>query len=145
MTSKTTAKTAARMAASTTANSAPASPKPRRSRRLVSPGGFSQLALALPPDFQSPTAVNSFIYSLAVEVVAGRVDSRSAAVLGYLSQLALQTLPYLIAELTKDQPVIFEYVSRVPRPPSEIAREANRSAASAETATASPSVSNVLR
>ena len=73
-------------------------PPQRRSRRRTGPSGFPHLAKQLPPDFRSPSAVNGFIYSLAREVTAGRVESRTAAILGYLSQLALQTLPLLRAE-----------------------------------------------
>ena len=84
---------------------------PRRSRRWTSQTGFPQLAAALPPNFECAGAVNGFIYSLTAEVTAGRVDSRTAAVLGYLSQLAIQTLPLLRAESEPpdDGKILYEF------------------------------------
>jgi hypothetical protein len=97
----------------------PATPrKPGRSRRWVRQDGFPHLAAQLPKDFRSPTTVNAFIYSLTAEVTAGRVDSRTAAILGYLSQLAIQTLPLLRIESEPEggAPVFYQYVTRTPRP-----------------------------
>ena len=89
-----------------------------RSRRLTTENGLPHLAAQLPPDFRSPTNVNAFIYSLTVEATAGRVDSRRAAILGYLSQLAIQTLPLLRIESTPEggAPIYYQFVSNVPRP-----------------------------
>jgi hypothetical protein len=73
-------------------------PRPYRSRRRTRATGLPHLAARLPRDFRSPTAVNGFIGDLIVEFTAGRVDARSAAVLGYLGQLVIQTLPLLRQE-----------------------------------------------
>jgi hypothetical protein len=82
------------------------------------------LAAQLPKDFRTPTAVNAFIYSLTAEVTAGRVDSRTATVLGYLSQLAIQTLPLLRIEAWPDgeppTPILYEFVTHAPRPRHEL-------------------------
>ena len=101
-----------------TTQTSTASPKPRRSRRWISEAGLPGLAAQLPKDFRSPTAVNGFIYSLTAEVTVGRADSRTAAVLGYLTQLAIQTLPLLRIEDGPDgrEPRIFKFISSVPRP-----------------------------
>ena len=90
----------------------------RRSRRFTRESGFPLLAAQLPQDFRSPTAVNAFIYSLTVEVTAGRVDSRAAAVLGYLTQLAIQTLPLLRIESEPEggAPIYYQFVTTAPRP-----------------------------
>jgi len=89
----------------------------RHSRRRTGPEGLPYLAAKLPPDFASPAHINEFIYNLSVEVVAGRVDSRRAAVLGYLSQLGIQTLPLLLqqeqAELDRTP---FTIITHIPRP-----------------------------
>ena len=96
----------------------PVSPKPRSSRRWTRNSGLSHLAARLPTDFRSPTAVNAFIYSLTAEVTAGRVDSRTAAVLGYLTQLAIQRLPLLRIEDGPDagEPRAFQFITMAPRP-----------------------------
>jgi len=96
----------------------PKQPRQRRSRRWTRESGLPHLAAQLPADFRTPTAVNGFIYSLAVEVTAGRADSRTAAVLGYLSQLALQTLPMLRAEAEPDgaERTIYQFITHAPRP-----------------------------
>jgi hypothetical protein len=73
-------------------------PPNRRSRRRTRETGLPHLAACLPRDFRSPTAINGFLGDLIVEVTAGRVDSRRAAVLGYLGQLIIQTLPLLRQE-----------------------------------------------
>jgi hypothetical protein len=90
----------------------------RRSRRCTRQSGLPSLAAQLPNDFRSPTAVNGFIYSLTVEVTAGRVEPRTAAILGYLSQLAIQTLPLLRSESEPKgaAPTTFQFISSVPRP-----------------------------
>ncbi|HKO05041.1 MAG TPA: hypothetical protein VJW51_09845 [Candidatus Acidoferrales bacterium] len=95
-----------------------ASPRPRRSRRWTRETGLPHLAAQLPKDFRSPTAVNGFIYSLTAEVTAGRVDSRTAAVLGYLTQLAIQTLPLLRIEAQPEggTPMTFQFITNAPRP-----------------------------
>src|SRR5271155_2539574 len=88
-----------------------------RSRRLTRRNGLPHLAAKLPPDFRCPTHVNAFIYDLAVEVAAGRVESRTAATLGYLSQLAIQTLPLIRLESDPDDtPPVYQFVSTIPRP-----------------------------
>ena len=96
----------------------PKQPRPRSSRRWTRESGLSHLAAQLPKDFRSPTAVNAFIYSLTAEVTAGRVDSRTAAVLGYLTQLAIQTLPLLRSEADSDagEPRAFQFITLAPRP-----------------------------
>jgi hypothetical protein len=73
-------------------------PRTYKSRRRTLATGLPHLAARLPRDFRSPTAINAFIGDLIVEVTAGRADARSAAVLGYLSQLIIQTLPLLRIE-----------------------------------------------
>jgi len=90
----------------------------RRSHRRTRESGLPHLAAQLPKDFRSPTAVNGFIYSLTAEVTAGRADARTAAVLGYLTQLAIQTLPLLRIEDGPDarEPRVFRFISHVPRP-----------------------------
>jgi hypothetical protein len=95
-----------------------ASPRPSRSRRWARESGLPHLAAQLPKDFRSPTAVNGFIYSLTAEVTAGRVESRTAAILGYLSQLAIQTLPLLRIESEPEAsaPIPFHFICNVPRP-----------------------------
>ncbi len=89
-----------------------------RFRRWTRESGLPHLAAQLPKDFRSPTAVNGFIYSLTVEVTAGRADSRTAAVLGYLTQLAIQTLPLLRIEAGPDagEPRVFQFITTAPRP-----------------------------
>jgi len=95
----------------------PKQPRERSSRRRTSASALPQLAAQLPKDFRSPTAVNAFIYSLTVEFTAGRVDSRKAAVLGYLSQLAIQTLPLLRIEDDIDREARpFQFITYAPRP-----------------------------
>jgi hypothetical protein len=96
----------------------PKQPCPRSSRRWTRQSGLPSLAAQLPKDFRSPSAVNGFIYSLTVEVTAGRVESRTAAILGYLSQLAIQTLPLLRSESepTGAEPTTFQFISSIPRP-----------------------------
>jgi len=109
-----------------TTQSSATPPKPPRSRRWTRPSGLPHLAAQLPKDFRSPSAVNSFIYSLAVEVTAGRVESRTAAVLGYLSQLAIQTLPLLRIEAEPEggRPALYQFVTSIPRPDySKLAKE----------------------
>ena len=91
----------------------------RRSRHHTRPSGLPYLASKLPSDFRTPVAVNGFIYNLAVEVTAGRVESRTAAILGYLSQLAIQTLPLLKKDHEFDDDVPYVYVSSIPRPPAQ--------------------------
>ena len=93
-------------------------PQAPRSRRRVGKNGLPFLAAQLPPDFRSPTNVNAFIYSLTTEVTAGRVKPRTAAVLGYLSQLAIQTLPLLRAESEPpaSQRAPFHFITHIPRP-----------------------------
>jgi hypothetical protein len=103
-----------------------------RSRRLTSHNGLPYLASQLPPDFRCPTHVNAFIYSLSVEVTAGRVESRTAAVLGYLSQLAIQTLPLLRLESDPADDVPFKFLTHVPRPDYS-QKPADRDAATATT------------
>ena len=95
-----------------------AQPRPRRSRRWTRESGLPHLAAQLPKDFRSPTAVNGFIYSLTAEVSAGRVDARTAAVLGYLTQLAIQTLPLLRSEAEPEggAPMTFQFITTAPRP-----------------------------
>lgn len=93
----------------------PKKPYQRRSRRRTREDGLPYLAAQLPPDFACPSHVNAFIYSVATEVVAGRVDSRRAAVLGYLSQLAIQTSPMLRKELGLDR-APFTFITHIPRP-----------------------------
>jgi hypothetical protein len=97
-----------------------ASPKTARIRRRVGRNGLPFLAAQLPPDFRSVGNVNAFIYSLTVETTAGRVKPRLAAILGYLSQLALQTFPYFereeqlaIARREAEAPP-FEFVTHIP-------------------------------
>ena len=90
----------------------------RRSRRWTRQSGLPCLALKFPRDFRSPTAVNAFIHGLTWEVIAGRVEPRTAAILGYLSQLAIQTLPLLRIESEPKggMPTKFEFISLAPRP-----------------------------
>jgi len=90
----------------------------RRSRRHTHASGLPLLAAQLPPDFRSATAVNGFIYSLTVEATAGRVEPRTAAVLGYLTQLAIQTLPQLRIESTPEggANVTYQFITTAPRP-----------------------------
>lgn len=117
----------------------PKQPRPYRSRRRTRQSGLPHLAAQLPKDFRSPTAVNGFIYSLTVEFTAGRVDPRTAAVLGYLSQLAIQTLPLIrIEDGPNDrEPRVFKFISHVPRPdysaalstPEALEDQANKAAA----------------
>ena len=87
----------------------------RRSRRFTRESGLPHLAAQLPKDFRSPSAVNGFIYSLTVEVAAGRIESRTAAVLGYLTQLAIQTLPLLRIEGGLGR-APFDFITHIPRP-----------------------------
>jgi len=96
----------------------PKQPRQRPPRRWTRKSGLPQLAAQLPKDFRSPTAVNAFIYSLTAEVTAGRVEPRTAAVLGYLTQLAIQTLPLLRIEAGPDaaEPRIFQFITNAPRP-----------------------------
>jgi hypothetical protein len=91
----------------------PASPRTRRSRRWTRESGLPHLAAQLPKDFRSPTAVNAFIYSLTAEVTAGRVESRTATILGYLTQLAIQTLPLLRIENEpqRGEPMFYQYIT----------------------------------
>jgi hypothetical protein len=85
----------------------------------VRASGLPHLAAQLPPNFRSPSAVNSFIYSLAEEVTAGRLERHTAAVLGYLAQLAIQTLPLLRLE---SGPAPAEYITWMsPLHPSRLA------------------------
>jgi len=109
-----------------------------RSRRLTRENGLPYLSAQLPPDFRCPSHVNAFIYSLTTEVTAGRVEARTAAVLGYLSQLAIQTLPLLRIEagLTNASRAPFDFITHIPRPrypgtvdsdPQPESQEANRS------------------
>jgi hypothetical protein len=99
-----------------------AQPKGRSSRRRTPESGLPQLAARLPENFRSPAAVNDFIYSLVVEVTAGRVDSRRATVLGYLSQLAIQTYPHIERESRPPVPgrinwhAPFSFITHIPRP-----------------------------
>jgi len=95
-----------------------AQPKGRSPRRWTRDLGLTHLAAQLPPDFRCPTHVNAFIYSLVAELTAGRVKRRTAAVLGYLSQLALQTLPLLRAEhaLDRDNNAPFQFFTHIPPP-----------------------------
>ena len=96
----------------------PKQPRKPRSRRWTRESGLPHLAAQLPKDFRSPTAVNGFIYSLTAEVTVGRVDSRTAAVLGYLAQLAIQTLPLLRIEADAEpgEPRVFQFITTAPRP-----------------------------
>src|SRR5208282_3314078 len=96
----------------------PKQPRQPRSRRWTRESGLPHLAAQLPKDFRSPTAVNAFIYSLTAEVTAGRVEPRTAAVLGYLTQLAIQTLPLLRIEDGPDagEPRPFQFITMAPRP-----------------------------
>jgi len=105
-----------------------------RSRRLTRQNGLPYLASQLPPDFRCPTHVNAFIYSLSVEVTAGRIESRTAAGLGYLSQLAIQTLPLLRLESDLVDPP-FQFITHVSRPNHSQNLE-NRDAATTATTTA---------
>jgi hypothetical protein len=118
----------------------PKQPRQCRPRHRTRESGLPQLAAQLPKDFRSPTAVNAFIYSLTVEFTAGRVDSRKAAVLGYLSQLAIQTLPLLRIEDGPDgrESRPFQFTTYVPRPnypdpatlgPETVQDQANKEAA----------------
>jgi hypothetical protein len=79
-------------------------PRPRRSRRRTLATGLPHLAARLPRDFRSASAINSFIGDLIVEVTAGRADARSAAILGYLLQLIIQTLPLVQREGWSTEP-----------------------------------------
>jgi len=91
----------------------------RRSRRVTRENGLPYLAAQLPKNFRTAAAINGFIYSLAVEVTAGRVESRRGALLGYLTQLALQTLPQLRFEKTPEgsgRRIIYQFVANAPRP-----------------------------
>jgi len=98
----------------------------RGTRRWITANALPRLAAQLPPDFRCPSHVNAFIYSLTTEVTAGRVESRTAAVLGYLSQLAIQTLPLLRAESRlADAP--FDFITHIPRPDYSKCYDANRS------------------
>ena len=93
-------------------------PPQRRSRRWTHQYGFPYLAERFPPNFRSPSHVNAFIYSLSAEVTLGRLDARTAATLGYLAQLAIQTLPLLRIESGPRDgiPTTFEFISLAPRP-----------------------------
>jgi len=99
--------------------------QPRRSRRRMGKNGLPHLASQLPKDFRSATNVNAFVYSLTVEVTAGRVEARTAAVLGYLTQLAIQTLPHIEreAQLTIDAgpSAPFKFITHIPRPEYPVA------------------------
>ena len=96
----------------------PKQPPQRRSRRWTHQYGFPYLAERFPPNFRSPSNVNGFIYSLSAEVTLGRIDARTAATLGYLAQLAIQTLPLLRIESEPKggMPTKFEFISLAPRP-----------------------------
>jgi len=96
----------------------PKQPPQRRSRRWTHQYGFPYLAERFPQNFRTPTNVNAFIYSLAAEVTLGRLDPRTAATLGYLTQLAVQTLPLLSLESGPRDglPTKFEFISLAPRP-----------------------------
>jgi hypothetical protein len=91
-----------------------ASARSRHSRRRIATSGFPQLAAELPPHFYEAANINGFIHSLTAEVIAGRLDRPTAAVLGYLSQLAIQTLPMLHLDEARNRP--FQFITNVPRP-----------------------------
>jgi hypothetical protein len=60
------------------------------------------LTLSIPRDFRSAAAINHFIGKLVIEVSHDRVDTRKAAVLGYLCQLLLQSVTGLRRESWND-------------------------------------------
>jgi hypothetical protein len=99
-----------------------AQPKGRSSRRRTREGGLPKLAARLPENFRSSAAINDFIYSIVVEFTAGRVDSRRATVLGYLSQLAIQTYPQIERESRPPAPgrinwhAPFDFITHIPQP-----------------------------
>jgi len=96
----------------------PKQPPQRRSSRWTHQYGFPYLAERFPPNFRSPSNVNASTYSLSSEVTLGRLDARTAATLGYLAQLAIQTLPLLRIESgpRDGMPTNFEFISLAPRP-----------------------------
>jgi len=95
----------------------PKQPRQRRTRRWTREGGLPYLLAEFPDDFSSATAVNNFIYTFSAEIIVGRLETRTATVLGYLAQLAIQTLPLLRieAELTRRNPTRFEFISLAPK------------------------------
>ena len=115
--------------------------QPRRSRRRISNSGFPQLAAELPPNFFEATYINGFIHLLTSEVIAGRLDRPTAATLGYLSQLALQTIPMLQHEAMLNAPP-FKFITNVRRPSYE---NINPEPDSQPAPEASPALANVLR
>ena len=96
----------------------PKQPPQRRSRRWIHTSGFPYLAKRFPPNFCTPTNMNTFLFSLAAEITLGRLDHRTASTLGYLCQLAIQTIPLLQTELSPrhGMPSKFEFISLAPRP-----------------------------
>jgi hypothetical protein len=61
--------------------------------------------LSIPPDFRTATSLNHFIRNLIIEFSHDRVDTRKAAVLGYLCQLELQSLTHVRREIWDREPL----------------------------------------